>query len=162
MFSLLLHKDVFLPDEFKHSVIRLQAKMKSYYLSRHLQEHLDNQDNENRSHRYFRNFVVNTLNEMCSNSRRLVSPFEVEVSKDFHFFGKPGWFVTKFCIRLPYKINEDLVIVVRPRWDKNAKDYDYNNFMITTAWLNSKDDSHKTLDANKYADLAEWAFANVK
>ena len=145
---------------FRQDVITLQKKMKGYYLSKHFQEHLDNQDNEDRSHRYFRNFVINTLNEMCSDSRPLIYPFEVEVSKDFHFFGKSGWFVTKFCIRLPYKTNEDLVVVIRPRWNKETRDYDYDNFMITTAWLNHKDDFHTTLDTDKYTDVGGWALAN--
>jgi len=162
MFSVLLHKDVFIPDEFIQQVYSLEGKMKNYRLALHLQEHLNNQDKEDRSHRYFRNAVINTLNEMKSTSRKVLSPFEVEVSKDFHFFGKPGWFVTKYCVRLPFKQEEDLVIVVRPKYDKRNQDYDYNDFVIATAWVNHKDDSHKTLDESKYCSFEEWSKINEK
>lgn len=161
MISALLHKDVFMPVEFVQQVYSLEGKMKNYKLSLHLQEHLDNQDSEDRSHRYFRNAVINTLNEMISNSRKVLQPFEVEVSKDFHFFGKSGWFVTKYCVRIPFKQDEDLVIVVRPKYNK-FEGYDYNNFMIATAWINHKDDSHKTLDESKYYSFDKWQSINRK
>ena len=156
MFSILFHKDVFLPKKFQDEVIRLEMRMSKYFLSEHFKQHLENQENEDRSHKYFENFVINTLNEMCSDSRKLIYPFEVEVSKDFHFFGKPGFFVTKYCIRLPYKVDEDLVVVIRPQWDKEKKDFDANNNMIVTAWINHSKDSHRTLDASKYCSKDRW------
>ena len=159
MFSLLLHKDVFLPDDIKQKVIALEQKMHFYKISGHLYEHLNNQDTEDRSHTYFKNAVLNYLREMCSSSRPIVEPFQVEISKDFGYFGKKGWFVTKYCIRLPFRQNEDLVIVIRPKWDKRKSTYDLWNFLIVTAWINHKDDSHTTLDASKYCTEEDFISA---
>ena len=150
MFSLLFHSDLFLPDEFRQKVIALEQKMRYYLISKHLQEHLDSQMDEDNSHRYFKNAVINRLNEMCSDDRQIIYPFEVEASKDFSFFGRHGWFITKYCIRFPFKQNEDLVIVVRPKWDRQKGDYDYFKFLIATAWINKKSDFHMTLDRDKY------------
>lgn len=160
MYSILFHESVFLPKEFENEVLRLESKMTNYFLSKHMQEHFDNQENEDRSHRYFKNFVLNTLNEQCSKFRRVISPFEVEVSKDFHFFGKPGFFITKYCIRLPYKQDEDIVIVIRPQWDKENKKYDESKNMIVTAWINHNLDNHKTLDASRYCSQESWKEKN--
>ena len=160
MYSILFHESVFLPKEFEDAVLKLEGKMSGYFLSKHMQDHFDNQDNEDRSHRYFKNFVINTLNEQSSKFRRVLKPFEVEVSKDFHLFGKPGFFVTKYCIRLPYKHDKDIVIVIRPQWDKENKKYDESKNMIVTAWINHNKDNHKTLDTTKYCSREMWEEKN--
>lgn len=152
MYSILFHSDVFMVEDAKNQVVNLQRKMKSYFLSRHFQEHLDNQNQEDRSHTYFKNFVLNILNEQVSDYYRLYSAFEVEYSKDYHFFKKSGWFVTKFCIRVPYKQDEDIAFVFRPMY----KDGEVVDFMVVTAWINHKNDNHKTLDTTKYCSKEEW------
>lgn len=156
MFSLLFHKDVFIPNGVQKIVCDLQFHMKGYFLSKHLEEHLNNQSIEDRSHKYFRNYVINTLNEMASGSAPIREAFEIELSKDYHFFGKAGWFVTKYCIRAPYDSKTDLVIVIRPQWDKENQKYDFTKNMVVTAWLNHKDDAHYTLDDSKYCNEEKW------
>lgn len=156
MFSKLFHKDVYFPKGVKDSVYNLESNMKGYFLSNHFEKHLNNQDIEDRSHKYFRNAVLNCLNEMCSKYRRMLIPFEVELSKDYHFFGKSGWFVTKYCVRIPYDSTNDLVVVIRPQWDKQTKKLDVNRFMVVTAWLNHNQDDHETLDESKYCNQNEW------
>ena len=156
MFSLLFHSDVFVPEGIQDEVKRIQRKMTSYRLSKHFKEHLDNQATEDRSHTYFRNAVMNSLNQMTSNSRVLREAFEVELSKDYHFFGKSGWIVTKYCIRIPYDSQTDLVVVIRPQWDANKLDYDASNNLVATAWINHKRDNHSTLRAGAYCTKAEW------
>lgn len=156
MFSLLFHKDVFCPQEAKSMAIMLNQAMTNYFLSNHFEEHLNNQDNEDRSHKYFRNYVLNTLNEMCSRYKKVLEPFEIEYSKDFHFFGRSGWFVTKYCVRVPYSVNDDLVIVIRPQWNKISNTYDFDKNMIVTAWINHNKDNHKTLDASRYCSESKW------
>ena len=156
MYSILLHTDVFCPEEAQNAVLDLQKHMKDYFLSNHFKEHLDNQETEDRSHTYFKNAVINNLNEMISDSRRLTKAFEIELSKDYHFFNKPGWFVTKYCIRLPYSYSHDLVVVIRPQWDKVNQKYDASKNMIVTAWINHNKDDHKTLDSSKYCSKENW------
>jgi len=160
MFSLLFHENVFFPEGTEEAVLKLQRSMKNYFLSRHFEEHLNNQDTEDRSHTYFRNYVLNSLNQMISNSRVVRKPFEVELSKDYHFFKKSGWFVTKYCIRIPYDSTSDLVIVVRPQWNSKTLTFDLDRNMIVTAWINHKDDDHKTLDADKYCTRDKWNSCN--
>ena len=62
MFRLLFHSDVFVPEGFQDIVKNLQLRLKDFQLSKHFEEHLNNQQDEDRSHRYFRNYVINTLN----------------------------------------------------------------------------------------------------
>ena len=156
MYSLLFHDDVFIPEDAKNQVRNLQTQMKSYFLSKHFEEHLNNQDKEDRSHTYFKNFVINILNEQISDSYHIYNAFEVEFSKDYHFFKKSGWFVTKFCIRVPYKHDEDIAFVFRPQY-QNGKVVD---FMVVTAWINHKEDNHKTLDTTKYCSKKMWEEKN--
>lgn len=162
MFSVLFHKDVFMPQDAKNSSVVLNQAMNDYFLSKHFEEHLNNQASEDRSHTYFRNIVLNCLNEMCSYRKKVLEPFEVEYSKDFHFFGKLGWFVTKYCVRVPYGLNDDLVVVIRPQWDKIRHAYDIDKNLIVTAWINHKNDAHSTLDASKYCSQEKWEELNSK
>ena len=157
MYSILFHSDVFVPQGAQEQVLNLQKIMKSYFLSKHFQEHLDNQEIEDRSHKYFKNVVINNLNEMISDSRTLRKAFEIELSKDYHFFKKSGWFVTKFCIRLSYSQIEDLVVVLRPQY----KETNVVDFMVVTAWINDNRDNHKTLDTTKYCSKEKWDEINA-
>lgn len=160
MYSKLFHKDVFLLKEVQDVVHQLQEKMSGYFLSKHFEEHLNNQDIEDRSHTYFRDCVMNSLNQMISDKRVVRDAFEVELSKDYHFFGKSGWFVTKYCIRIPYDADCDLVVVIRPQWNHAKQQYDLSKNMIVTAWLNHNKDNHFTLDKSKYCDEFEWLRCN--
>ena len=157
MYSILFHSDVFVPQGAQEQVLNLQKIMKSYFLSGHFQEHLDNQKIEDRSHKYFKDAVISNLNEMISDSRTLRKAFEIELSKDYHFFKKSGWFVTKFCIRLPYSQIEDLVVVIRPQY----KETNVVDFMVVTAWINDNRDNHKTLDTTKYCSKEKWDEINA-
>lgn len=160
MFSLLFHKDVFVPKGVQEQVLKLESKMTNYFLSQHFKEHLDNQENEDRSHTYFRNAVYNALKEMISDSRVFRSAFEIELSKCYKAFGVHDWIVTKYCIRLPYTLSSDLVVVIRPQWDIKTKTHDASRNMIVTAWINHNKDDHKTLDTTKYCSEEFWTNCN--
>ena len=160
MYSLLFHKDVFIPEGIQGIVHLFQEKMTGYFLSKHFEEHLNNQETEDRSHTYFRDCVMTSLNKMLSSERILRDAFEVELSKDYHYFGRSGWFVTKYCIRIPYDDDCDLVVVIRPQWNKEKAKFEMNNNMIVTAWLNNNKDNHYTLDASKYCDEITWKMKN--
>lgn len=160
MYSVLFHKDVFMPEGVQDTVHLLQEKMTGYFLSKHFEEHLNNQDTEDRSHTYFRDCVMTSLNKMLSSERVIRDAFEVELSKDYHYFGRPGYFVTKYCIRIPYDADCDLVVVIRPQWNKDKAKFEMNNNMIVTAWLNNNKDNHYTLDESKYCDEISWKAKN--
>lgn len=152
MYSKLFHKDIYFPQGAKESALALQKEFNEYNLSRHLQEHL-NTKGKDRSHNYLDKALEECLNTIQDNPQE---PFEIELSKDYHLFGKKGWFVTKYCIRIPYNKKEDLVVSIRPRWNREKKNYDFDNNLVVTAWLNDNKDHHYTLDETKYCNEKGW------
>ena len=151
MFSKLFHKDVYLPEGIDKALDLAQSAFEEYVLSRHLDQHIN--ENEDRSHDYFREAVLSCLESMKKNK---FEAFEIEYSKGFYDFGKSGWFVTKYCVRVPYCNNQDLVVVVKPFWDKAKRAYDGKRNLIKTAWLNHRQDAHFTLRADNYCDEKGW------
>lgn len=159
MKTLLFHKDVFMPEGVQDVVMLLQRKMTAYQLSYHLQEHLNNQKDEDRSHTYLYNAVVNSLNQILLGEFS-TSAFEVELTKINEQVGKyvhtTSWVVSKYCIRVPYSDSQDLVIVIRPKYDTKINDFKYDTNLVVTAWINHKKDAHRTLDASKYCSEEVW------
>lgn len=149
MFTKLFHKDVYVPNGMQAECKSLQRDFGSYFLSRHFQEHIDNQGFEDRSHTYLPDVI-----DACLKTIRTTQyeAFEVEYGKDYHKFGQSGFFVTKYCIRIPYSKTEDLVIAIRPQYEGTK----VKTNMIVTAWMNSASDHHFTLDASKYCSKDEW------
>ena len=149
MFSKLFHKDVYFVPGMQEICQSLQATLGNYFLSRHFQEHLENQLIADRSHTYLKDVVTECLNTLKDNPREV---FEVELSKDAAYFGTHDWFVTKYCCRIPYSDTQDLVVAIRPKY----RDGEVINNMIVTAWMNSRTDHHYTLDGSKYCSEEAW------
>lgn len=144
MYSKLFHKDVYMPDSVKHVCELQQKNMNHYFFSFHLDEHLEKQAIEDRSHKYLRDIICECLDTLKDNPREV---FEVEVSKSYNYFKKSNWFITKFCVRIPYDSDTDICVAIRPQYENAiAKDY-----KIITAWKNAHNDAHYTLDESKYA-----------
>lgn len=154
MFVKLFHKDVFMPEGAQDVCKQYQKSLNSYSFSRHFQEHLDNQEQEDRSHKYLSAVIDECLKSVKATPQQA---FEVELGKSYRVFGESGWFLTKYCIRIPYDATQDLVVAIRPKYD-GSKVIDNT---IVTAWLNSNGDHHFTLDKTKYCDLEEWNISNV-
>ena len=153
MFRKLFHKDVFFPSVTIPYVKKLQKDLfKGYVLSQHLEDWLWD-DKANRSHSYVRDILIKCLDKLSEEYREVV---EVEFSKDYHYFKKRGWFLTKYVCRIPYENGQDIVVVIRPQWDAFNQCYNVNNNLVVTAWLNSSEDDHSTLDASKYCTKEEW------
>ena len=60
---------------------------------------------------------------------------------------KSGKYIHKFVIRLPYDLEKDVCIVLRDKFDEETLK---PNLLLVTAWFNSREDNHSTLDASKY------------
>ncbi len=145
----LFHKDVFMPDGVQDLVRTYESNMHSYRLSAHLRDHLAYQWQENRSHSYFEDVLIaclNTIEEIPQEA------FEVELGIDESLFGDDGWYITKYCVRVHYSDREDACIAIRPQYSDG---YVVGN-LIVTAWMNSRNDSHFTLDKSKYCSEDEW------
>lgn len=149
MFTKLFHKDVYMPNGTQSRCKALQRDFGSYYLSKHFQEHLDGQGSEDRSHTYLPDVIKRCLDTIKATQ---YEAFEVEYGKDFRKFGQSGFFVTKYCIRIPYSEDEDLVIAIRPQYEGTT----VKTNMVVTAWMNSASDHHGTLDVSKYCSKDEW------
>lgn len=149
MFTKLFHKDCFLPEGTEEVCKDLQKGLTSYVFSKHFEEHLQNQELEDRSHSYLREAVTKCLNTLKDNPRDV---FEVELGKDYHFFGQAGWFVTKYCCRIPYSPTQDLVVAIRPQYNGTV----LVGNLIVTAWMNHHTDNHYTLDESKYTSRDMW------
>ena len=150
MFTKLFHSEVYLPIKTQEVCKELQQNLNDYFFSRHFEEHLENQIVEDRSHTYLKDVIVECINSLKTRQQPV---FEVELGKDYHYFKKPGWFVTKYCCRIKYSEEQDLVVAIRPQYTDGK--YNGNN-MIVTAWMNSREDNHYTLDRTKYCSREEW------
>jgi hypothetical protein len=157
MQSLLFHKDVFMPEGVQSIVKNHQKSMKGYRLSEHFKSHIDNQ--EDRSHTYIESVIESCLATLPSNPQEA---FEVEVTKDDNVYGILGWVVTKFCCRIPYDNYQDLVVVIRPQFNKHTMTFKPNDYLVVTAWMNAHLDSHTTLDPTKYCTEKDWNELNGK
>lgn len=149
MYTKLFHKDVFVPAGVDAVCNDLQKCLGKYFFSNHFSGHIDNQAEEDRSHTYIEDVVVECLNSLKVTPREA---FEIELGKDYYKFGKAGWFVIKYCCRIPYSADQDLVVVIRPQY-KGSTVVDN---MIVTAWMNSREDSHTTLNGDRYCSEKEW------
>lgn len=138
MFSKLFHEEVFIPSVALKEVMSLQKNIETIELSRHFEEqHVDTTD--------YKHCLQKTkiMSAVMSLAKEQVSPFEVELSKDYRIFG-PGWHVTKYVVRMSYDENRDVTFVIA------VKHTNKTSAFIKTAWLNSKSDVHTTLDLTKY------------
>lgn len=145
----LFHKDAFMPEGVQSLVRTYQEHMDAYTLSRHLREHIAYQAQENRSHSYFEDVLIACLDSIKENPQEA---FEVELGKDAELFGDDGWHITKYCVRVHYSQQEDVCVAIRPQY----RDGYVTGSLIVTAWMNSREDSHFTLDKSRYCSEAEW------
>jgi hypothetical protein len=124
----LLHIEKNIPEKVLKIVKYLQEKLNvdNLIFSRHIQEHLSGSD---RKHSYNKDGLLKVLKLLNSNP---VEPFEVEVDVNDGKF-----YVTKYVIRTKYDDIYDISISIRGK-------------KIITAWLNTHDDIHYTLDLSKY------------
>lgn len=138
MFSKLFHEEVFMPTGVNEDVTVLQRNIKTIGLSRHFEEqHVDTADYK---HSMQKTKIISAVMSLTKNQ---VAPFEVQLSKDYYALG-PGWHVTKYVVRVSYDETRDVTIVIATN-PKNK-----NHAFVKTAWLNDKQDVHKTLNKIKY------------
>ena len=147
MYSKLFHKDVFMPEGIREKSEFLQKSNSGFVFSRHFIERCSAR--EDRSHDYFLSEVARCLETLASRPREA---FEVEFGKDYHYFGEPGWHILKICVRIPYGANQDVCVALSPNYREGKP----SELFVRTAWLNSAEDSHYTLDRSKYCDEDEW------
>jgi len=138
----LLHRDVFFPKWLQSKVDYVLTRYTSYKLSKHVIEH--SLEHDDRSHSYSLAKLNGVLKE---NIGKTFSAFEVELTR---YSKENNWIVSKVCVRMPYSDKEDVCVSIRASKDEITKKFNTNEAFIVTAWLNSNEDSHCTLDETKY------------
>lgn len=129
----LWHSDVFIPQKLYHQVERqktrfiLNKKHKSYHL---ILDRLNNNKHDIK-HDYTEKDVDDIVMKIMYSD---IKPFEIETTDNK---------VSKYVIRISYDNERDISVVIR-----------FNT--IITAWINHKEDIHKTLDKSKYTTEEDW------
>lgn len=145
MYSKLFHLEVFVPEGVFELVRKFQQNIKTVELSKHFEEqHVDTADYK---HCLQKSKIMSAIESL---KKTQVNPFEIELSKDYYKFG-PGWHVTKYVVRVSYDEYRDVTFVISFKIDSTTKKLDTTHAFIKTAWLNSKKDTHSTLDKSKYS-----------
>ena len=117
----LYHRDIYWESWFDKGARKLVKS--DFILSKHLIEHLNNQDDKHKIDVGKLYSIINTLRHTNP-----LEPFEVEVKDNK---------VVKCVVRTRYDDNKDICIVFR-----------YG--IIITAYLDDINDNHETLDYSKY------------
>lgn len=126
----LYHIDVYMPLSILQAARQLEKRAATARLSVHTKEWLEGTASDDAlrlyKHRYTRKNLRDALLHIA---RTLPTPFEVGVENGRVF---------KYAVRQPLDEDNDITVVV----DANG--------VVRTAWINSKDDQHWTLDSSKY------------
>ena len=148
MDCVLLHKALYIPSWVQPTVNRILSKYSKYTLSKHVRDRATIDDD--RSHEYTLSKLTSALDEALG---KPFEAFEVELTR---YSQEQNWIVSKICIRVPYSNNQDVCLSIRTYRDRDTHRYDTTNALIVTAWLNDVNDSHTTLNTNKYLSKEQF------
>lgn len=139
----LYHEELYMPEEGLKSALQAQKEIRVIKFSYHFtKQHLDTTDYK---HHLDKAKILLAISKMSSSSP--VKPFEIEMTQG----SDDKWYLTKYVVRVPYDYSRDCSIVVLVAFDSKTNKQDFANAFIKTVWLNSKEDTHKTLDLSKYS-----------
>lgn len=131
---MLYHNEVYMPANVLAIAKGKMAGMNAVKLSHHIIDWLEGTSGENslreKKHSYTRQELMEAIRVIRDTTP---NPFEVEVQN-----GE----VVKFCVRTELDDERDITVVI-------AMTKDGWHF-IKTAWVNNKEDVHRTLDTSKY------------
>lgn len=135
----LLHSDVYMPKFILSKALRLEEVISEYDNTLHFINRYN--DRTNYKHYMTQELMMRALKSIQENKNR---PFEIEVKYDNV---KERYIVTKYVVRVSYDNDRDVSFAIVPIWDADTRSF---KGRIKTAWLNSKEDIHYTLDSSKY------------
>lgn len=135
----LLHSEVFMPSFILNTALHLEEIISEYDNTLHFISRYN--DKNNYKHYMTQELMTKALKSIQENKPR---PFEVEIKYDFV---KQKYIVTKYVVRVSYDTSRDVSFAIVPIFDLNTHSF---KGRIKTAWLNSKEDVHRTLDDTKY------------
>ena len=135
----LLHIEVFMPKYILNRALHLEEIVSEYDNTQHFIDRYN--DRTNYKHYMTQELMTKALKSIQTNKTR---PFEVEIKYDNK---KQDYIVTKYVVRVSYDDTRDVSFAIMPIFDMTTKTF---KGRIKTAWLNTKDDIHYTLDDSKY------------
>ena len=135
----LLHRDVFMPAAILNKALYLEGIVSEYDNTLHFINRYN--DRNNYKHYMTQELMLKALKSIQENKTR---PFEVEIKYDNV---KHNYIVTKYVVRVSYDNTRDVSFAIIPIFDIDTHTF---KGRIKTAWLNSKEDIHYTLDDSKY------------
>lgn len=138
----LYHVDVYMPKELKKIAKRLFANFRNR--SKFNCQHVYSNKDCDKCHSYNVELIQEALLKVNLDD---VNIFEIGTSHSITKY--PNTHIIKFGVRFPYNDEEDIIIIYNP------------NGSVRTAWLNYKEDNHKTLDVTKYIQ-PPWKRENDK
>lgn len=117
-----------MPTKLTKFVMHLEKNidLNKIVLSEHVKEHMQNID---KKHCYTEEDIRGVLELIKA---KPVEPFEVATTLD-------GTRLLKFCVRVKLDTDSDISISYSPKSHK-----------VITAWVNTSEDTHKTLDPTRY------------
>lgn len=126
----LYHIDVYMPLNILQGAKELEKRAARARLSIHTKEWLLGTASDDGLRLYKHRYTKKNLQDALLHiARTLPAPFEVGVVNGRIF---------KYAVRQPLDEDNDITVVVGA------------NGVVRTAWINSKDDQHWTLDVSKY------------
>jgi len=154
--QLLFHSDIFIPSGIQEAVTSIQKRIKKYKMSYHLREHIESPEYADWHHDYSKQDIWDAAYSLSKNTQQA---FEVEL-ESYYKDKELLWAVTKFCCRVPKDEDNDIVLAIRPSYLGKGK-YNYSSpSLITTAWVNNKNDQHNTLRQENYSTEGDWLYYN--
>lgn len=128
---MLYHNEIYMPSEIKAGAAKLMSKAYRARFSRHLKDWLSGNNDESTLRKYKHRCSEGDIKAaLLRISRVKPEPFEVEVDDNGQ--------VLKYAVRQPLDSDNDITVVV----DVNG--------VVRTAWVNSNEDIHRTLNPANY------------
>ena len=129
---MLYHIEIYMPSVIKAGAAKLMSKAYRARFSRHLKDWLSGNNDESSLRRYKHRCTESDIRAaLLRISRVKPEPFEVEIDNDGN--------VIKYAVRQPLDNDNDITVVVDVRG------------VVRTAWVNSNEDIHRTLNPANYA-----------
>jgi hypothetical protein len=149
----LFHQTIFVPKEITAEVIAVESHLKNYklVLSKHVhlwceQEKASRKD-EYAPYDYKHAYIEEELEDVFNQIQdKKPMPFEIEITRENN---NSNWLVSKIVVRINYSYTRDISIAI-------AIDSFNKIAFIKTAWFNSINDNHLTLNPSPYCTEIEW------
>lgn len=126
----LYHSEVFMPQNLVNQSLIMMKRARVARFSAHVIDWIRGFNSESTLRQYKHRYTETALRNALENiSLNRPNPFEVGVENGY---------VVKYAVRVSLDADNDISVIIGA------------NGVVRTAWINSKEDTHKTLNTEKY------------